>query len=499
MSDLESLFLSVEAPADVTPRSAEIINPATSKVVGRVCFASEAECDAAIELAARAFSTFSQITPIKRAKILYRLRELLIEHTDELSHLITQEHGKVLADAKGEVMRAIECVEHCCAIPQLLQGQYSSDVANHMDCYTLRQPVGVCVGITPFNFPVMISVWLAIPAIACGNTVIIKPSEKNPSSVFLIAKLLQAAGLPDGVFNVINGDKEVVDYLIRHDAVSAVNCVGSTPVAKYIYQTAVQHNKRAQAFGSAKNHAIVMPDANIEDVIPALAGAGFGAAGERCMAITVVVCVGDAVADKVVAGLTMAASNLTITNGLDEAADMGPLISAEHRQRVVDFIECGVNEGATLVVDGREHACYQNDSGFFLGATIFDQVKPEMKIYQQEIFGPVVCVLRVPDYATAERLVNQHAYANGVALFTQNGAVARKFARNIQVGMVGINVPIPVPVAYHAFGGWRNSSFGTTGLHGQEGIQFYTRSKSVTTTWPQQEEVVADFTLPVND
>ena len=367
-------------------------------------------------------------------------------------------------------MRAIECVEHACSVPQWLQGPYSAKVASQMDCYSMRQSLGVCVGVTPFNFPVMmISTWLAIPAIACGNAVIIKPSEKNPSSVLFMAQLLRQAGLPDGVFNVVNGDKDAVEYLIQHDDVKAVACVGSTPVARTIYQTAIVHGKRAQAFGSAKNHAIIMgTDASLDETIPALVGAGFGAAGERCMALSVVVCVGDKVADKVVCGLLNAIGDLTIGNGVVENVDMGPLISAEHRGRVSNYIQKGVDEGARLLVDGRVHSAVKANRGFFLGPSLFDNVQSSMSIYQEEIFGPVLCVMRVPDYNTALELVNQHRYGNGVALFTQSGGVARRFASDVNVGMVGINVPIPVPVATHAFGGWKESVFGDLALHGQE-------------------------------
>lgn len=486
-------------PADHSTKHSVIYNPATGQPVKHVQHADPEQQDRVANLALHAFPTWSALPPSKRAQIFFRFKALLETHLDELAHLITAEHGKIISDAQGEVLRAIELVEHYCAIAQLLRGTHSLAVGTNIDCYSVRQPLGVCVGIAPFNFPVMITAWLAIPAIACGNTFIIKPSEQNPSAVIRFAELLTEAGLPDHVFNIIQGDKAVVNRLITHPRINAVNCVGSTPVAEHIYHTAIAHNKRAQAFGGAKNHAIVMPDAPIDNTITALLGAGFGAAGERCMAISVIVAVGDTVADQLKAGLTQAITQLTIGAGEQTNADMGPLISAAHRQRVIDYIAAGIDAGATLVVDGRSPPPATPTEGFFLGATLFDHVTPDMTIYQDEIFGPVLCIVRVNDYEEALNLVNQHECGNGVALFTQHGGIARDFAAQVQVGMVGINVPIPVPVAYHPFGGWKRSVFGDVHLHGDEGVRFYTKTKSVTSQWPQHDAITAPFAMPNHD
>lgn len=476
-----------------------IINPATLQQQTAISYASTSQLHTAVENAQTAYETWSQTSPIKRAKILFQFRQLLIEHITPIAQLITQEHGKTLADAQGEVQRAIELVEHYCNIPHLLQGPYSSNVSNEIDCLTLRQPLGVCVGITPFNFPVMISTWMMIPAIACGNTIIIKPSEKNPSSVIYLARLLHDAGCPKGVVNVVNGNHEAAELLVSHPIIQAVSCVGSTAVAEQVYQNAIRHGKRAQAFGGAKNHALVMPDANMKDVIPALLGAGYGAAGERCMAISAIIAVTDKVADQIVSGLTKQIDTLNITNGTNANVDMGPLISQEHYQRVTNFIDCGAQEGGKLIVDGRNYSPKPEDTGYFLGASLFDHVTANMRIYQEEIFGPVLVVVRVPDYQTGLALINQHPYGNGAALFTQSGATARHFSHHVQAGMVGINVPIPVPVASHPFGGWKRSVFGDTPMHGEEGLRFYTRSKSITQRWSNQIEHSASFQIPTHE
>lgn len=473
-----------------------VYNPAMGAVSAEVHFASATDIDTALNSAANAFHTWAGQTPIARSRVLFRFKTLLEQHSEEISALLTAEHGKVLDDARGEVQRALELIEHCCGMPRLLQGQYSSQVGTHVDCYTLRQPLGVCVGITPFNFPVMISAWMCIPAIACGNTFILKPSEKTPSTVIRFAELLSEAGLPAGVLNVVQGDKTAVNQLITDRRVSAVSCVGSTAVAEYIYKTAISHGKRAQAFGGAKNHALVMADADIDDTVNALLGAAYGAAGERCMAISVAMAE-DRIADDLIAALKERIPNLAINSGLVENTDMGPLISAEHRDRVISYIELGLQEGAELVVDGRNLNMDTLAPGFFLGATLFDRVTPKMRIYQEEIFGPVLCVMRVNDYQSAVNYINQHEYGNGVAIFTQNGGIARAFAHEVQVGMVGINVPIPVPVAYHSFGGWKRSIFGDSALHGDESMRFYTRAKSVTTRWPKST-LQAHFHMPVS-
>ena len=424
-----------------------------------------------------------------------RYRELVEAHRDELAALITEEHGKTLADAAGSVQRGLEVVEFAMGIPHLLKGEHSEEVGTGVDCHSLRQPLGVCAGITPFNFPAMVPLWMYPVAIACGNTFVLKPSEKVPSTSLRLAELFKEAGLPDGVLNVVHGDKEVVDGLLHHPDVRAVSFVGSTPIAKYIYETCSQQGKRVQALGGAKNHAVVLPDADLDFTADALIGAAYGSAGERCMAISAVVAVGSA-GDALVAKLRERAGKLAVGPGTASGMDMGPLVSRVHRDKVASYVDSGVAEGAKLVVDGRPLKVPGHESGFFLGATLFDDVTPDMKVYRDEIFGPVLVVLRVKSLDEAIALINRNPYANGTAVFTRSGGAARRFEREIEVGMVGINVPIPVPMAFFSFGGWRNSLFGDQHMHGMEGVRFYTRAKVITTRWPDDKSEATGFNMP---
>ncbi|HUB91542.1 MAG TPA: CoA-acylating methylmalonate-semialdehyde dehydrogenase [Dyella sp.] len=458
-------------------------NPATGDVIGAVAMATPAEVDAAVKAAAEAFHDWSQTSPLKRARVMFRFKELIERDMDKLAAVITREHGKVLSDAKGELMRGLEVVEYACGIPELLKGEYTEQIGNDIDAWTMRQPLGVCAGITPFNFPAMVPMWMFPMALACGNSFVLKPSERDPSASLMLAELLQEAGLPDGVFNVVQGDKGAVDALLDHPGIRAVSFVGSTPIAEYIYARGTAAGKRVQALGGAKNHMIVMPDADIEKAADALVGAGYGAAGERCMAISVAVAVGDATADQLVAKLAPKVRALRIGNGVDAQVEMGPVITAQHRDKITAYIEDGLAAGAELVVDGRGHRVAGCEQGFFLGGSLFDRVRPDMRIYREEIFGPVLCVVRVPDFAAALKLVDEHEYGNGTAIFTRDGHVAREFAHRVQVGMIGINVPIPVPMAFHSFGGWKKSLFGDHHAHGPEGVRFYTRQKAVTQRW----------------
>ena len=462
-------------------------NPATGAVIGAVALATSNEVDTAVKAAAAAFHDWSQAPPLKRARVMFRFKELIERDIDKLAATITREHGKVFADAKGEVVRGLEVVEYACGIPELLKGEYTEQIASDIDAWTMRQPLGVCAGITPFNFPAMVPMWMFPMAIACGNTFVLKPSERDPSASLMLAQLLKEAGLPDGVFNVVQGDKAAVDALLDHPKVRAVSFVGSTPIAQYIYARGTANGKRVQALGGAKNHMIVMPDADIEKAADALIGAGYGAAGERCMAISVAVAVGDATADALVAKLAPKVRALRIGEGMDAQVEMGPVITAQHRDKITAYIEDGLSAGAELVVDGRGHRVAGCEQGFFLGGSLFDRVTPDMRIYKEEIFGPVLCVVRVPDFASALTLVNDHEYGNGTAIFTRDGQVAREFAHRVQVGMIGINVPIPVPMAFHSFGGWKRSLFGDHHAHGPEGVRFYTRQKAVTQRWLASE------------
>lgn len=477
-------------------RASDVFNPAAGKIAGRVHLASAQDVNAAVAAARAAFPAWAETAPLRRARILFKFKELLDRNHDALAAAITREHGKVLSDARGEVTRGIEVVEFACGIPQLLMGSHSDNIGGGIDNWNLRQPLGVVAGITPFNFPVMVPMWMYPVAIACGNTFILKPSERDPSPSLMVADLLREAGLPDGVFNVVQGDKVAVDALLAHPDVAALSFVGSTPIARYIYAEGAKHGKRVQALGGAKNHLVVMPDANLGQAVDALVGAAYGSAGERCMAISVAVAVGD-VADKLVSELAARAQSLQIGNGMDNNSEMGPLVTAVHREKVESYIAQGVKEGAKLVVDGRQHRVCTSGEGFFTGATLFDDVTSEMKIYQEEIFGPVLSVVRVPDLAAAVNLINRHEFGNGAACFTSDGNAARTFSRTVQAGMVGINVPIPVPMAWHSFGGWKRSLFGDHHAYGQEGIRFYTHYKSIMQRWPDSIGKGAEFSMPV--
>jgi malonate-semialdehyde dehydrogenase (acetylating) / methylmalonate-semialdehyde dehydrogenase len=470
-------------------------NPATGAVARHVVLACADEVQAAVAAAQAAFPAWANTPPIRRARIMNRFLALLNEHRDTLAAIITAEHGKVLTDAQGEVTRGIDIVEFACGVPQLLKGDFSDQVSTGIDNWTLRQPLGVVAGVTPFNFPVMVPMWMFPVAIACGNCFVLKPSERDPSAAILLAELFSQAGLPDGVFNVVQGDKTAVDALLSHTDVKALSFVGSTPIAQYIYETGARHGKRVQALGGAKNHMVVMPDANIDHTVDALMGAAYGSAGERCMAISVAVLVGD-VADKVLPALAAKTRALKVKNGMEPDAEMGPIVSAQALARIESYIALGVQEGAALLVDGRGLKVPGHEMGFFTGGSLFDHVTPEMRIYKEEIFGPVLCCMRVSDLNAAIELVNAHEFGNGVACFTSDGGVAREFARRIQVGMVGINVPIPVPMAWHGFGGWKKSMFGDMHTYGEEGVRFYTKQKSVMQRWPASGSAGAEFVMP---
>lgn len=480
-------------------RHQDVFNPATGAVTAQVALADAAEVDAAVAAAQAAFPAWAEVPPLRRARVLFKFLELLHQHRDELARLITAEHGKVYTDAQGEVTRGIEIVEFACGIPQLLKGDYTDQVSTGIDNWTLRQPLGVVAGITPFNFPVMVPMWMFPIAIACGNTFVLKPSPIDPTPSLRIAELLKGAGLPDGVFNVVQGDKAAVDALLEHPDVRAISFVGSTPVAQHLYETGARHGKRVQALGGAKNHMVVMPDADLDQAVDALIGAAFGSAGERCMAISVGVLVGD-VADHIMPKLIERTRSLKVMDGMNLDAEMGPIVTEAARQRIAGYIEAGVREGAQLLVDGRTFDARRAgpgcEGGFWLGGTLFDHVTPEMSIYREEIFGPVLSCVRVPDFAAALQLVNAHAYGNGTACFTRDGHIAREFARRVRAGMVGINVPIPVPMAWHGFGGWKKSLFGDMHAYGEEGVRFYTAQKSVMQRWPESTPKGAEFVMP---
>jgi malonate-semialdehyde dehydrogenase (acetylating)/methylmalonate-semialdehyde dehydrogenase len=475
-------------------RSAPVFNPARGVITGRVALASETEVDAAVRNARAAFPAWAATPPLKRARVMFKFKELIESHMDELAAILVAEHGKVFSDAKGELVRGLEVVEFACGIPQLLKGEFTEQIGGGIDSWSVRQPLGVCAGITPFNFPAMVPMWMFPVAIACGNAFILKPSERDPSASLLLARLLKEAGLPDGIFNVVHGDKGAVDALLTHPEVAAVSFVGSTPIAKYIYETGARHGKRVQALGGAKNHLVVMPDADLDQAVDALMGAAYGAAGERCMAISVAVAVGG-VGDALVEKLAQRARALKINEGMDPAAEMGPLVTSQHLAKVTGYVDAGVAEGAKLV-DGRGVSPAGCEDGFFLGGCLFDDVQPGMTIYREEIFGPVLSVVRVPDFEAALKLIDDHEYGNGVAIFTRDGDAAREFASRVQIGMVGINVPIPVPMAFHSFGGWKNSLFGDHHMYGPEGVRFFTRMKTITSRWPTGIRAGAEFVMP---
>ena len=494
-------FIQGQRQAGNSSRQQDVFNPATGAVTGRVALASAQDVDQAVASAQAAFPAWADTPPIRRARVLFKFLELMNQRRDDLARIITAEHGKVFTDAQGEVTRGIEILEFSCGIPQLLKGDFTDQVSTGIDNWTLRQPLGVVAGITPFNFPVMVPMWMFPVAIACGNTFVLKPSPLDPSPSLFMADLLKKAGLPDGVFNVVQGDKESVDALLDHPDVKAVSFVGSSPIANYIYETGARHGKRVQALGGAKNHMVVMPDADLDQVVDALIGSAYGSAGERCMAISVAVLVGD-VGDKIMPKLIERTKQLKVLDGMNLAAEMGPIVTDAARQRISGYIDAGVKEGAKLLVDGRGfnggNAGKGCDHGFWLGGTLFDHVTPEMKIYKEEIFGPVLSCVRVPDFGTAVKLINDHEFGNGVSCFTRDGNVAREFGRRIQVGMVGINVPIPVPMAWHGFGGWKRSLFGDMHAYGEEGVRFYTKQKSIMQRWPESIGKGAEFAMPTS-
>jgi malonate-semialdehyde dehydrogenase (acetylating)/methylmalonate-semialdehyde dehydrogenase len=468
-------------------RWGDVFDPATGDLAARVAFADAAVVDAAVRAATRAFAAWRETSLAARARVLFAYRELVERHRDALAELVTREHGKVLADARGEVARGLEVVEFACGLADLLKGEFSENVSTDVDAHSIRQPLGVVVGITPFNFPVMVPMWMYPLALACGNAFILKPSEKDPSASVYCARLLAEAGVPEGVFNVVHGDSATVEALVTHPGVAAVSFVGSTPVARRVFELAARAGTRVQALGGAKNHLVVLPDADLEVAADAAVGAAYGSSGQRCMAVSVVVAVGE-IGDALVARLAERVRRLRVGPGLDPSAEMGPLVTSAHRARVVQYVERGLAEGATLVVDGRALRIDGHERGFFLGPCLFDHVTPEMTIYRDEIFGPVLSVVRVPRFADAVSLVNENPWGNGAAIFTNDGGAARRFQHEVTVGMVGINVPIPVPTAAYAFGGWKQSLFGDAHMHGREGVRFYTRLKVVTTRWPDARE-----------
>jgi malonate-semialdehyde dehydrogenase (acetylating)/methylmalonate-semialdehyde dehydrogenase len=474
-------------------RSGPVFNPATGQQTGEVDFATVEEIDKAVQTAKEAFPSWRALSLSRRTDIFFRIRRLIDEHREDIGKILTSEHGKVLSDAKGEVARGLEVIEYCCGIPELLKGSFSEQASSGIDVYSIRQPLGVVAGITPFNFPAMVPMWMWAPALACGNTFILKPSEKDPSASLYTAELLKEAGVPDGVFNVVHGDKVAVDAILEHPDIKAVSFVGSTPIAKYVYENATKHGKRAQALGGAKNHMIVLPDADIDMAADAAVSAAYGSAGERCMAISQVVAVGD-VADKLIDAIKERIPKVKVGNGMDPDSEMGPLVTREHRDKVAAYVANTPGEGGTVVVDGRESA--PEGDGFWLGVSLLDNLTPDMKAYQDEIFGPVLGVSRVDTYDEAVTLVNENPYGNGTAIFTRDGGVARQFQFDVQAGMVGINVPIPVPVAYYSFGGWKASLFGDSHIYGPEGITFYTRGKVVTSRWPDPATSKVDLGFP---
>ena len=492
-------FIAGQVAAGASGRSQAVTNPASGAVTGHVALANATEVDKAVAAAQAAFPAWADAPPLKRARVMFKFLELLNKHKDDLARIITAEHGKVFTDAQGEVTRGIDIVEFSTGIPQLLKGDFTEQVSTGIDNWTLRQPLGVVAGITPFNFPVMVPMWMFPVAIAAGNTFVLKPSPIDPSASLFMADLLKQAGLPDGVFNVVQGDKEAVDALLVHPDVKAISFVGSTPIANYIYETGAHHGKRVQALGGAKNHMVVMPDADMEQAVDALIGAAYGSAGERCMAISVAVLVGD-VAERIMPMLIERTKALKVKNGVHLDAEMGPIVTKAAFDRITGYIEVGAAQGADLLVDGRQFAQKEAgcEQGFWMGGTLFDNVTPDMRIYKEEIFGPVLSCVRVADMAAAINLINAHEFGNGVSCFTRDGGVAREFGRRIQVGMVGINVPIPVPMAWHGFGGWKKSLFGDMHAYGEEGVRFYTKQKSIMQRWPDSIGKGAEFAMPTS-
>jgi malonate-semialdehyde dehydrogenase (acetylating) / methylmalonate-semialdehyde dehydrogenase len=494
MSDIPH-YIDGKRVAGTGKRSGDVFNPATGEQIRRVAFATPSELDTAVQAAAKAFPAWAATPPLTRARVLFKFLELLAREHDNIARLVSEEHGKVFSDAQGEITRGVEVVEFACGIPHLLKGEFTEQVGRGIDAWSVRQPLGVWAGITPFNFPVMVPMWMFPMAIATGNTFILKPSERDPSAGVRIAELLTEAGLPPGVFNVVHGDKEAVDGILHHPQIAAVSFVGSTAIAEYIYTNAAAAGKRVQALGGAKNHMVVMPDADLDQATDALMGAAYGAAGERCMAVSVAVAVGN-VGEKLMDKLVPRVRALKIGPGTDPEAEMGPLVTRQHLDKVRSYVDLGVQEGAKLVVDGRGLKLQGYEDGFFLGGCVFDEVTPDMRIYKEEIFGPVLSVVRAPDFESATKLVNDHEYGNGTAIFTRDGDAAREFASRVQIGMVGINVPIPVPMAFHSFGGWKRSLFGDMAVYGSEGVRFYTKLKTVTSRWPTGIRAGAEYVMP---
>ena len=476
-------------------RTGKVFNPSTGEQSSEVFFATKEDVNDAVLIAKKAFIDWSNKTPLYRARVLFKFKEIIEKNYDELTKIIVSEHGKVYEDAKGSLTRGLEVVEFACGIPQLLKGEFTENVGTGVDSWSMRQPLGVCAGITPFNFPAMVPMWMFPIAIACGNTFILKPSEKDPSCSIRLAELFSQAGLPPGVFNVVNGDKEAVDAIIDNKDIAAVSFVGSTPIAKYIYENCAKNEKRVQALGGAKNHCVVMPDCDLDQAVNGLMGAAYGSAGERCMAQSVAVAVGK-IADPLVKNLAKKVETLKVGPGLDKKSEMGPLVTKEHLEKVKSYVDIGVKEGAKLVVDGRNLKLQGYEKGFYMGGCLFDNVKKNMRIYKEEIFGPVLSVVRARDYNEAIKLVNDHEFGNGVSIFTRDGDTGRSFASDSKIGMVGINIPIPVPVAFHSFGGWKRSLFGDQHMHGPEGVRFYTKLKTVTSRWPSGAKSNPDFVMP---
>ncbi len=494
MSDIQH-YIDGTGFAGSSARWGDVYNPATGECVRRVRLGGAGDVDRAVQAAAAAFPGWAATPPLTRARIMFRFKELLDREHDNLARMISEEHGKVFSDAQGEITRGLEVVEFACGIPHLMKGEFTEQVGRGIDSWSIRQPLGVCAGITPFNFPAMVPMWMFPLALACGNTFVLKPSERDPSAGIRIAELLTEAGLPKGVFNVVNGDKEAVDAILDHPGIAAVSFVGSTAIAEYIYTRAAAAGKRVQALGGAKNHMVVLPDADLDQATDALMGAAYGAAGERCMAVSVAVAVGG-VGDRLMDKLVPRVRALKIGPGTDPEAEMGPLVTRQHYERVRAYVDLGVKEGAKLAVDGRGLKLQGYENGFFLGGCLFDEVKPEMRIYKEEIFGPVLSVVRADGFEDALKLVNDHEYGNGTAIFTRDGDAAREFSSRVQIGMVGVNVPIPVPMAFHSFGGWKRSLFGDMAVYGSEGVRYYTRLKTITARWPAGIRTGAEYAMP---
>ncbi len=488
-------FIEGKIVSGTSDRKGKVFNPAIGKQESEVRLGTKQDLDLAVQKAKKAFETWSNVTPIQRARIIFKYKEIIEKNSDLLAKMIVSEHGKVYEDAKGSLTRGLEVVEFACGIPQMLKGDFTENVGTNIDSWSVRQPLGVCAGITPFNFPAMVPMWMFPMAIACGNTFVLKPSEKDPSCPLKLAELFSDAGLPDGVLNVVNGDKEVVDAILEHKDISAVSFVGSTPIAKYIYENAAKNEKRVQALGGAKNHCVVMPDCDLDQAVNGLMGAAYGSAGERCMAQSVAVAVGN-VGDKLVDELSKKVEALKIGPGMDKNSEMGPLVTKEHLERVRGYVDLGIKEGADLVVDGRDIKLQGYEGGYYIGGCLFDNVKKDMRIYKEEIFGPVLSVVRAKDFDEALNLINDHEFGNGTSIYTRDGDAGRTFANQIKVGMVGINIPIPVPVAFHSFGGWKRSLFGDQHMHGPEGVRFYTKLKTITSRWPSGVRSDPEFIMP---